>query len=951
MIFILPFVFGVISVAVSAVAGAFIAHAGGEEDRQAAKHHRTVANELIKKYTALEKRYYELSDESKKQIFDLTRQHALDEVEKDVLRLAVRLQQKLISLMWDIDREPTELALKEFVNAVDLTNNILRPLNEEPILVPSDYYVRNLMEAERKKILNSGNPSDNWSIEGLTDNWSIDRFSEDNYFIQNSIQTNQEENSMNYSQNNTSSEKFQETYNKIHNTGTRLLQYLKELRAGRLLEGDNTNGLQSVEDGLTKTLQALKEQRYQVAVIAAMKAGKSTFINALIGADVLASETEACTVCRTVIKPIELGKTPQLWEYREGQRQREKVAEGEAGEIRQKFLERTHEIRKSGNQDNTTHFELEHPIEAINGLSSLAGFTLVDTPGPNEFASASFNTVALKQTTLEALRTCDAILFILDYTSFKDDINAELFSDLIEKRGEFLANNTGKIYFILNKIDRKAERDRPIPEVIETLKKVLIDFGIPEPIIYQASALQGLLAKLIQKKEASKEHKADFKKFFLAQYIKEDEDGESYVPKMADIAPTALQDSGIKTIETSVIQTIVQNSGWNLLNDVLAEFNKAAQAIQETLITEIRGWEMELEELKRKVEEYRQRSDSARKKVENVKKSIEDQKQLLISNFKVRVDKFAKNAKDQIETEIEKVATNLSKKDSSIVTTNLSKNDFSIDQEDDNLFSSLRKSIGKSIDYFFHKDSSNDPYKIRCENQEDAEKIVKTINEYCTPIIHSFWLDTQDTLVRDGARIREDIVHKIQKEIQAISDELSNYLGNALQVEIATNPIQFPEFEFAGIDAKVQEQQEVYGRIYKEKRTKSRCCNSDEVYEVDIPYKETRSYYEIDLQQTLQEIKGKIDEQVARNLELLQRVIQKQVSEDFKKGEKQINDYIDRFQFEFDQLLKERAKREVKDPQIIANLERQKAELNEYLSELSSLRESLNIWKPASKHH
>jgi predicted GTPase/regulator of replication initiation timing len=935
MLFILPFVFGAIGLAVSAVAGAFVAHAGGEEDRQAAKHHRTVANELIEKYTALEKRYYELSDESKKQIYDLTRQHALDEVQKDCLRLAVRLQQKLISLMWDIDREPTELGLKKFVNAVDLTNNILRSLNEDPILVPSDYYVRNLMEAERKKILNSGNPSDNWSIEGLTDNWSIEGFSEDNYFIQNSIQTNQEENSMNYSQNNTSSEKFQETYNKIHDTGTRLLQYLKELRAGRLREGDNTNGLQSVQDGITKTLKALKEQKYQVAVIAAMKAGKSTFINALIGADVLASETEACTVCRTVIKPIELGKTPQLLEYQEGQRQPEKIAEGEAGEIRQKFLERTHEIRKSGNQDNTTHFELEHPIEAINGLSSLAGFTLVDTPGPNEFASASFNTVALKQTTLEALRTCDAILFILDYTSFKDDINAELFSDLIENRREFLANNTGTIYFILNKIDRKSERDRPIPELIETLKKVLIDFGIPEPIIYQASAWQGLLAKLIQKKEASKEHKADFKKFFLAQYIKEDEDGESYVPKMADIAPIALQDSGIKTIETSVIQTVVQNSGWNLLSDVLAELNKAAQAIQETLITEIRGWEMELEELKRKVEEYRQRSDSARKKVENVKKSVEDQKRILISEFSAGVHVFAESAKNRIEAEIEKLAANLSKKDSSI-------------DEDDNLFSLLGW-LRKTKASLFGEDSSNDSYKIRCKDKEEAQEVVKKINEYCTPIIHNFWVDTQDRLVIDGKRIRGNLVERIKENIQAISDELSKYIGNALQVEIATNPIQFPEFKFAGIDEKVQEQQEVYGRIRKERRTKSRCCNSDEVYEVDVHYEETR--YVIDLHQILQEIKGKIDEQVARNLKLLKRVIHQQVSEDFRNGEEQIIDYIDRFESLFDQLLKERAKREVKDPKIIANLERQKAELNEYLSELSSLRESLNIWKPASKHH
>jgi ribosome biogenesis GTPase A len=115
-----------------------------------------------------------------------------------------------------------------------------------------------------------------------------------------------------------SSEQFQLAHDNIYNTGARLLQYLQEIRAGRLGEGDRTQSLQSVENDITKALNALKDQKYQVAVIAAMKAGKSTFLNVLIGADILASESEACTVCRTDIRPIAPGVTPRLLEYREG---------------------------------------------------------------------------------------------------------------------------------------------------------------------------------------------------------------------------------------------------------------------------------------------------------------------------------------------------------------------------------------------------------------------------------------------------------------------------------------------------------------------------------------------------------------------------------------------------------------------------------------------------------
>ena len=98
MIFMLPFLFGAVGLAVGAVAGALTTHAVGEKDRQAAKHHRQIANELTNKYTNLEKQYYELADESKKQIDELTYQIALGEIEQDCLRLAVRLQHSLMHL-------------------------------------------------------------------------------------------------------------------------------------------------------------------------------------------------------------------------------------------------------------------------------------------------------------------------------------------------------------------------------------------------------------------------------------------------------------------------------------------------------------------------------------------------------------------------------------------------------------------------------------------------------------------------------------------------------------------------------------------------------------------------------------------------------------------------------------------------------------------------------------
>jgi len=765
-----------------------------------------------------------------------------------------------------------------------------------------------------------------------------------------------------------SSEQFQAAYESINSTGTRLLQYLREIEEGRRSEGNDSQGLHSIEDELNKALEALKAQKYQVAVIAAMKAGKSTFLNAMIGADILASESEACTVCRTDVRLLEAGQVPRLLEYQQGKRQPILISEGDSGKIRQDFLERTREIRENNNSDNTTRFELWHSIEAISKFSSLAGFTLVDTPGPNEWQSAGFNTVALKQTALEALRTCNAILFVLDYSSFKDNTNSELLQDLIEQRREFLKENTGKIYFILNKVDRKSKKDREISDVIEDLKETLINFGIPEPIVYPVSAWQGLLAKLIQQGTATDSQDEDFFNFFAARYAQKDERGRRYIPAPDEIAPQALKDSGIPTVENTVIQTIIQNSGWNLLNDVLAKLDKVAKATEDSLNLQIKGWELEINSLKIKVEDYRIRAESVKEKVQAVKKSVKEQEQILTNRFSQGISKFAEGAKKKIQEEIDRIAESRSGDSAIAPTKERAEPSPRVDIPSDDISVGLavpdtvpilggfsfsfrvQRPLLEAFNRFtslpFDNSGSaqskiSDPYKIRVATKEEAQQIGRTINEFCAPHIQNWWIDTQDQLVREGSEIREKLVQQIQKKIQQISNELSDYLGEALQVELNINPIQFPDFEFKGIDAQIKDRQNVYRR----KETKTKCC-SDKTYEVEAKVDSYRTFYEVDLAETAQLIKSKIDEQVSSNLSLLQRVIEKQVSADFSSAEKQINDYIKRFQDELDGLLKKREMKEAESDQIRAKLEAQKLALNEYLSDLTSIRESLNTWKP-----
>jgi gas vesicle protein len=153
------FLFPLIGAAVGAVAGAYVAHAGGEKDRQSSKHHREVANKLTVDYLNLQKKYDGLENTAKKEakeqsnlyqqhIDDLTRINARNEEEKDLLRLAIRLQQSLHTLMFEIDEQPTKEALFKFEQAVLATNTVLFKLKEELFEVPIIYFSRNSERAE-----------------------------------------------------------------------------------------------------------------------------------------------------------------------------------------------------------------------------------------------------------------------------------------------------------------------------------------------------------------------------------------------------------------------------------------------------------------------------------------------------------------------------------------------------------------------------------------------------------------------------------------------------------------------------------------------------------------------------------------------------------------------------------------------------------------------------------
>ncbi|MFN9534067.1 MAG: hypothetical protein ACK59W_06480, partial [Pseudanabaena sp.] len=667
----------------------------------------------------------------------------------------------------------------------------------------------------------------------------------------------------------------------------------------------------------------------------------------------------SCTVCETHVRHIDSDKTPRLIES-QGSKRQPIIFEGDDAEIKQHFLSRTREIRASGNSDNSFRFEIEHPIEAVGSMDLLKNFTLIDIPGPDEWKSGDFDSTSLKETAIRVLHDCNVILFILDYTRWQNETTQRFFDELKENREEFLKQCEGRVYFILNKIDMRRRTDPEIHLLLENVKKKISSFGFVDPIVYPVSSRKALLAKLIRDEKATEDDILSFEDEFLPIY--RNRETRTY-PTPQEIASQALEDSKVPEIEEVVIRTVIQKSGWDLLNDSLQGIEKAINAIDDTLKFRQAGWQTKYSDLKVKVKEYEKKTETAQKKVNSDKLSVDQQKSFLVSGFQKGISGFAEGAKAAIERELNRIAKERSVDSNAIeIIENIEVQPFVIPDE---IKAFGQTAIGalpvpspmkiilnaavSLLDMITGSPASrvtrspvrqNDPYKIKFSDHAEAKCFADQINTFFVCNISDWWIQVEEELINQGTFIQEVLSSKIQADIQAISNELSSYLGETLDIKLKPSPItKISSFEVKGIYTEIQEKLVALKRYDYETVSSWSFCLPDDVI------KSETIEIEIDLREILAVIEQRIDNMVAGSGNLLEKTISGRIKDDFGNSEKQIDEYIARFREEFALLLEQREKVGVDSTQIVKAINEQIAELETYSNKLISVKDSLHSWR------
>jgi GTP-binding protein EngB required for normal cell division len=224
----------------------------------------------------------------------------------------------------------------------------------------------------------------------------------------------------------------------------------------------------------------LDQERLQLAVLGQFKRGKSTFINALLGADVLPTGVIPLTAVATFIT---WRREPLVVVHFRGEAPNEEFAVHTADEIRNVLFCFVAEEANPENRLGVERVDLFYPADILAD-----GTVIIDTPGVG--STLHHNTEAA----LRVLPECDAAFFVVSADPPITEVELEYLRRLKSK--------TQRVFFVLNKADYLRPDEKR--SIVEFLQKVLAEKSLidADGQIFCISARDGLEAKRIGNNEA-----------------------------------------------------------------------------------------------------------------------------------------------------------------------------------------------------------------------------------------------------------------------------------------------------------------------------------------------------------------------------------------------------------------------------------------------------------------
>lgn len=243
----------------------------------------------------------------------------------------------------------------------------------------------------------------------------------------------------------------------------------------KYLANNDLKAKQDFDDALNNDFDAY--------VVATMSSGKSTFINAVLGQDLLPAANEATTA---TIAHIFDDKTQGDAFY------------GERFDSNGNLIEQNNDvdlaIMKAWNADSETKtITLNGNIRAIKENNNVR-LVLTDTPGPNNSQDPEHQRTTLGF--IQDSKRNPLIIYVLNATQLGTNDDAQLLrlvADTMSKGGK---QSKDRFLFVVNKMDMfDPERGENIEEALNRVKSYLEENGIHDPNLFPVSARMAYLLR------------------------------------------------------------------------------------------------------------------------------------------------------------------------------------------------------------------------------------------------------------------------------------------------------------------------------------------------------------------------------------------------------------------------------------------------------------------------
>ncbi|MGZ3476018.1 MAG: dynamin family protein, partial [Polyangiales bacterium] len=220
-------------------------------------------------------------------------------------------------------------------------------------------------------------------------------------------------------------------------------------------------GAATLKDRLDRELvKKLEEDRFHLVVVGEFNHGKTTFVNALLGANILP----------TGVTPT----TATIHHLRYGDEPRAKVVSSDGTEQGIEFERvRSFVVGGEGHPENVKHIEVSYPAALLQER-----IVLVDTPGVNDLS------LQRADITYSYIPQSDAVLFLLDAGQILKE------SERVFLQDKIIGQARDKIVFVVTKWDILDEAEQK--EALDYARIQLSKFVKGEPMIFPVSAQKAL---------------------------------------------------------------------------------------------------------------------------------------------------------------------------------------------------------------------------------------------------------------------------------------------------------------------------------------------------------------------------------------------------------------------------------------------------------------------------